>query len=121
MLGDNALKVNNVTVFTRGIFDVSRLFGGPLYVSLPRFFHADKSLHKELNLRSPRQNKHSSFVSISGIYFFVSDFISFIDSIILHTARSQNQKHECKTFSLLSTALNMVSDLFYSQVKSRFS
>lgn len=70
MLGDNALKVNNVTVFTRGIFNVSRLFGGPLYVSLPRFFHADKSLHKELTLPSPRQNKHSSFVSISGIYFF---------------------------------------------------
>ena len=134
MLGDNALKVNNVTVFTRGIFDVSRLFGGPLYVSLPRFFHADKSLHKELTLPSPRQNKHSSFVSISGIYFFVSDFISFIDSIILHTARSQNQKHDrCwlirsqallwkyKTLSLLSMALNMINDLFYSQVKSRFS
>jgi len=67
MLGDNALKVNNVTVFTRGIFDVSRLFRGPLYVSLPGFFHADKSLHKELNLPSPQQNKHSSFLKIEPI------------------------------------------------------
>ena len=94
VLGDNALKVNNVTVFTSGIFDVSRLFDGPLHVSLPGFFHADKSLHKELDLPSPQPTKHSSFVSISGTYFFVSDFICFFDSIILHTARSQNQKHD---------------------------
>ena len=79
VLGDHALKVNNATVFTRGIFDVSRLLGGPLYVSLPGFFHADKSLHKELNLSLPQQNKYGSFVSISGTYFFVSDFTCFID------------------------------------------
>ena len=63
-LDKSALDVNNVTVFTKGVFDVRRVSGGPLFFSLPRFLHSD-SLHKELNLSAPEEKKHESFVSIS--------------------------------------------------------
>ena len=62
-LDKSALDVNNVTVFTKGVFDVHRVLGGPLFFSLPRFLHSD-SLHKELNLTAPEEKKHESFVSI---------------------------------------------------------
>ena len=62
-LDKSALDVNNVTVFTKGVFDVSRVSGGPLFFSLPRFLHGG-SLHEELDLPAPEEKKHESFVSI---------------------------------------------------------
>lgn len=62
-LDKSALDVNNVTVFTKGVFDVHRVLGGPLFFSLPRFLHSD-SLHEELDLPAPEETKHESFVSI---------------------------------------------------------
>lgn len=62
-LDKSALDINNVTVFTKAVFDVSRVLGGPLFFSLPRFLHSD-SLHEELNLPAPEEKKHESFVSI---------------------------------------------------------
>lgn len=59
----SALDVNNVTMFTKGVFDVRRVLRGPLFFSLPRFLHGG-SLHKELNLPAPEEKKHESFVSI---------------------------------------------------------
>ena len=64
VLGKSALEVDNVTVFTPGVFDVSRVLKAPIYVTLPRFLHGDPSLHTELNLPAPDTEKHESFVSI---------------------------------------------------------
>ena len=64
VLGDNALKVNNVTVFTRGVFDVTRIFQGPMYISLPGFLHGEPMLYQNLNLPKPDLKKYESFVSI---------------------------------------------------------
>ena len=55
VLGSEAVNVNNVTVCTRRIFDVTRLLGGPLYISLPGFLHGDPSLYKELKLQERRK------------------------------------------------------------------
>ena len=71
-LEKSALDVNNVTVFTKGVFDVSRVLRGPLFFSLPWFLHSD-SLHEELNLPPPEEKKHESFVSIR---FFSDNFVS---------------------------------------------
>lgn len=65
-LDKSALDINNVTVFTKAVFDVSRVLGGPLFFSLPRFLHSD-SLHEELNLPAPEEKKHESFLSIEPI------------------------------------------------------
>ncbi|CAH3030946.1 unnamed protein product [Porites evermanni] len=65
-LDKSALDVNNVTVFTKGVFDVSRVSGGPLFFSLPRFLHGG-SLHEELDLPAPEEKKHESFLSIEPI------------------------------------------------------
>ena len=64
VLGKSAVEVNNVTVFTQGVFDVTRIFGGPMYISLPGFLHGEPSLYKELNLPKPDVKKYESFVSI---------------------------------------------------------
>lgn len=65
-LDKSALDVNNVTVFTKGVFDVRKVLGGPLFFSLPRFLHSD-SLHEELDLPAPEEKKHESFLSIEPI------------------------------------------------------
>ena len=64
VLEKSAVEVNNVTVFTRGVFDVTRSFGGPMYISLPGFLHGEPSLYKEFNLPKPDVKKYESFVSI---------------------------------------------------------
>lgn len=64
VLDKSALEVNNVTVFTRGIFDVTRFTKGPIYASLPGFLHGDSSLFKELGLTAPDTEKYESFVSV---------------------------------------------------------
>lgn len=79
-LGSDAVNVNKVTVFTRGIFDVTRLLGGPLCTSLPGFLHGDPSLYKELKLKEPRQKKYGSYVSILlHISVFVYNEECFLD------------------------------------------
>ena len=59
-----ALEVNNVTVFTRGVFDVSRVLKSPIYLSLPGFLYGDPSLYQDLNLPTPAEGEYESFVSI---------------------------------------------------------
>ncbi|KAL9953295.1 hypothetical protein ACROYT_G040691 [Oculina patagonica] len=67
VLDKSALEVNNVTVFTRGIFDVTRVMKGPIYASLPGFLHGDPSLYKELDLNAPETEKYESFLSVEPI------------------------------------------------------
>ena len=62
-LDEAALEVNNVTVFTRGLFDVSKVLQGPIYASLPRFLYGDHALKGELDLPKPEEGMHGSFVS----------------------------------------------------------
>ena len=69
VLDKSALKVNNVTVFTRGIFDVTRVLQAPIYASLPGFLHGDSSLYKELNLSAPDAEEYESFVSVFKTVF----------------------------------------------------
>ena len=69
VLDKSALEVNNVTVFTRGIFDVTRVLGGPIYASLPGFLYGDPSLYKELDLSAPVSEEHESFVSVLKTVF----------------------------------------------------
>ena len=59
-----ALATNNVTIFTPGVFDVTRVLQGPLYISLPGFLYSEPSSYKELNLPEPNVEKYESFVSI---------------------------------------------------------
>ena len=63
-LEKSALEVNNVTVFTRGVFDVSRVLKSPLYLSLPGFLYGDPSLYKGVDLSTPDEGKYESFVSV---------------------------------------------------------
>ena len=67
VLDKSALEVNNVTVFTQGIFDVTRVTKSPIYLSLPRFLYGDPSLYKDLGLSTPDAEKHESFVSVRYI------------------------------------------------------
>ena len=67
VLQKSAIEVNNVNVLKKGVFDVSRVSGGPIFLSLPRFLYGDSSLYKELNLPEPEAKKHESFVSIETI------------------------------------------------------
>lgn len=67
VLDKSALRVNNVTVFTRGIFDITRVIKGPIYASLPRFLYGDPSLYKDLDLSTPDAEEHESFVSVRYI------------------------------------------------------
>ncbi|XP_068729884.1 lysosome membrane protein 2-A-like isoform X1 [Montipora capricornis] len=67
VLRPDAVNVNNVTVFKRGIFDVTRLLGGPLYISLPGFLHGDPSLYNELKLQKPRPRKYGSYLNIEPV------------------------------------------------------
>ena len=39
-----------MTVFTKGVFDVSLVPEGPIYASLPGFLYAEESLYKDLSL-----------------------------------------------------------------------
>ena len=39
-----------MTVFTKGVFDVSLVPEGPIYGSLPGFLYAEESLYKDLSL-----------------------------------------------------------------------
>lgn len=63
-LEKSALEVNNVTIFTRGVFDVSRVFKSPIRMSLPGFLYGDPSLYQDLNLSTPDEGKYESFVSV---------------------------------------------------------
>ncbi|XP_068682792.1 lysosome membrane protein 2-A-like [Montipora foliosa] len=67
VLRSDVVNVNNVTVFKRGIFDVTRLLGGPLYISLPGFLHGDPSLYNELKLQKPRPRKYGSYLNIEPV------------------------------------------------------
>lgn len=67
LLDEAAVEVNNVTVFTKGVFDVSRVLGGPIYASLPAFLYGEESLHKDLGLDKPTADKHESLLSIEPI------------------------------------------------------
>jgi len=66
-LEKSALEVNNVTIFTRGVFDVSRVFKSPIRMSLPGFLYGDPSLYQDLNLSTPDEGKYESFLSIEPI------------------------------------------------------
>ena len=63
LLDESAVEVNNVTVFTKGVFDVSRVLGGPIYASLPGFLCGKESLYKDLGLDTPDAQKYESLVS----------------------------------------------------------
>ena len=63
-LEKSALEVNNVTVFTRGVFDVRRVSKSPIYLSLPGFLYGDPSLYQDLNLSKPDEGEYESFVSV---------------------------------------------------------
>ena len=67
LLDEAAVEVNNVTVFTKGVFDVSRVLGGPIYASLPAFLYGEESLHKDLGLDKPTADKHESLVSLCKV------------------------------------------------------
>ena len=60
---ESAVEVNNVTVFTKGVFDVSRVLGGPIYASLPGLLCGKESLYKDLGLDTPDAQKYESLVS----------------------------------------------------------
>lgn len=64
VLAKSALEVNNVTIFTRGVFDVSRVMKGPIYMSLPWFLYGDPSLYNDVGLSPPDAGKYESFVSV---------------------------------------------------------
>ena len=66
-LEKSALKVDNVTVFTRGVFDVSRVLESPVYLSLPGFLYGDPSLYKDVGLSTPDEEEYESFVSVNAI------------------------------------------------------
>ena len=66
-LKKSALEVNNVTVFTRGVFDVSRVLKSPVYLSLPGFLYGDPSLYRDVGLSTPDEGRYESFVSVSVI------------------------------------------------------
>ena len=63
VLKKSALEVNNVTLFTRGVFDTSGVMRAPIYVSLPRFLYGDPSMNMDLGLPLPDVEKHGSYVS----------------------------------------------------------
>ena len=66
-LEKSALEVNNVTVFTRGVFDVSRVLKSPVYLSLPGFLYGDSSLYQDVGLSTPDEGRYESFVSVNVI------------------------------------------------------
>ena len=66
-LEKSALKVNNVTVFTQGVFDVRRVLKSPIYLSLPGFLYGDPSLYKAVGLSTPDEEEYESFVSVNAI------------------------------------------------------
>ena len=66
-LEKRALEVNNVTVFTQGVFDVSRVLKSPIYLSLPGFLYGDPSLYKDVGLSTPDEEEYESFVSVNVI------------------------------------------------------
>ncbi|PFX19537.1 uncharacterized protein LOC111338069 [Stylophora pistillata] len=66
-LDEAAVEVNNVTVFTKGVFDVSRVLKGPFYASLPGFLYGEESLHVDLDHDKPTVDKHESLLSIEPI------------------------------------------------------
>lgn len=66
-LEKRALEVNNVTVFTQGVFDVSRVLKSPIYLSLPGFLYGDRSLYKDVGLSTPDEEEYESFVSVNVI------------------------------------------------------
>lgn len=62
--------VNNMSVFTRGLIDLSKTKGGlPFLASSPHYLEADASLPKKFGMQ-PDKTKHKSIVS-SNVYFFV--------------------------------------------------
>lgn len=68
LLDESAVQVNNVTVFTKGIFDVTGVLGGPIYASLPGFLYGEPSLYKDLGLDTPDAQKYESLVSLYKVY-----------------------------------------------------
>lgn len=100
VLGKSAVEVNNVTVFTQGVFDVTRIFGGPMYISLPGFLYGEPSLYEELNLPKPDVKKHESFVSIR-----VKDKL--FDSTFNNFRKTQNSNWKV-LFEARGTELHMI-------------
>ena len=52
-----------MTVFTKGVFDVSLVLEGLIYASLPGFLYGEESLYKDLSLDTPDAEKYASLVS----------------------------------------------------------
>lgn len=65
VISESAVEVNNMTVFTKGVFDVSRVLKAPIYTSLPGFLYGEDSLYGDLGLPVPNEQKYGSYVSIN--------------------------------------------------------
>lgn len=65
VISESAVEVNNMTVFTKGIFDVSRFLKGPIYASLPGFLYGEEPLFEDLGFPAPDEQKYGSYVSIN--------------------------------------------------------
>lgn len=65
VISESAVEVNNMTVFTKGIFDVSRFLKGPIYASLPGFLYGEEPLFEDLGFPAPDVQKYGSYVSIN--------------------------------------------------------
>lgn len=65
VISESAVEVNNMTVFTKGVFDVSRVLKAPIYASLPGFLYGEDSLYGDLGLPVPNEQKYGSSVSIN--------------------------------------------------------
>ncbi|KAL9950866.1 hypothetical protein ACROYT_G043436 [Oculina patagonica] len=58
------MAVNNRTVFTPGLLDMSGVHGFPVLLGFPRFLHGERGLGQRLGLPAADPEKHGSFVDI---------------------------------------------------------
>ncbi|KAK3730153.1 hypothetical protein QZH41_016926, partial [Actinostola sp. cb2023] len=67
LLDEKNFKVNNVSVFMDGIFDLSNIRGIPVSVSAAGFLHGHPSLYQQLSMAKPTFEKYGSIVDIEPV------------------------------------------------------
>lgn len=74
ILDKSLVAVNNRTVFSPGLLDMSGLYGFPTLLGFPRFLHGERGMRQKLGLPKAHPETHGSFVSL---FIFPEGLISF--------------------------------------------